>query len=677
MALFMTVAAVWGAVQVAGLAWFAGRSIGLGTTLLGVVLGAYGCGVAAVVLQFTYTRTAAAVTGDDLFEVVRFASYTVDPFIEEVVKILPLLVLGLVLRQRRQWGLTDFVVLGAAIGSGFGLLEAVLRFGHRPDQVVGTDGGWYVASSLSPPFVPDLAGVLGAWLPAPVSSGFLGADGPQTAMHLAWSAVAGLGVGLLLRGHLARRVLGVLPLLWVAAEHAAYNYDAGLGDRTELADLLSSVFLVTNGALWLYPIVALGVAAWFDRRDLRTAFTALPDVRLAGAPAPAGAVTGPASGGAAETTALLRFALLRPPWTLLIAARFVRARRALGYALARGGGPDADAWHDVVRRVRDQIARTAVPQAWANTPIITEVLRPPALTRSWRLLVWLALLAPAFVFFVLGGFRRTAFIQDALTTSAGTIVLTGFLLAGLVWLVWQLVELLRRVPAAAVLPGAEPVARAYLRLAAGSGALFMGAFSLVSVAGGGDLDRAAIRNYHVLDAVAGAIGAVLLLLALAALLSFFPPGGFALATGGVAGGAIALTPEVVATTAAIGALSGVLLAEAAEGSPGSSPDSSRPQERGGPARQDNTRRFDADDFEGTEYSADELAHMIHRHTGSGDMHIGGSAPRPSEAEVLDTLRFGRSAGLEGQNAVQYVKDGIRVIVNRDMPWQSTSYYIGG
>ena len=69
--------------------------------------------------------------------------------------------------------------------------------------------------------------------------------------------------------------------------------------------------------------------------------------------------------------------------------------------------------------------------------------------------------------------------------------------------------------------------------------------------------------------------------------------------------------------------------------------------------------------------------MVHRHTGSGDMHIGGSADRPTEAQILDVLRFGRSSGLDGQNAVQYVKDGIRVIINRDIPWKCTAYAIGG
>jgi hypothetical protein len=91
---------------------------------------------------------------------------------------------------------------------------------------------------------------------------------------------------------------------------------------------------------------------------------------------------------------------------------------------------------------------------------------------------------------------------------------------------------------------------------------------------------------------------------------------------------------------------------------------------------DNASNFPPDDFENTEYSVDEVASMTYRHTGSGDMHIGGSAARPTESEILDTLRNGKASNIPGQNAAQYVRNGIRVIVNRNMPWQSTSYYIG-
>jgi hypothetical protein len=89
----------------------------------------------------------------------------------------------------------------------------------------------------------------------------------------------------------------------------------------------------------------------------------------------------------------------------------------------------------------------------------------------------------------------------------------------------------------------------------------------------------------------------------------------------------------------------------------------------------NSGNFPADSFENTEYSMDELSGMAYRHTGSGDTHIGGSAPRPTELEIRTTLSQG-TASPYGGNSVEYVNNGIRVIINRDMPWQSTAYYIG-
>jgi hypothetical protein len=89
----------------------------------------------------------------------------------------------------------------------------------------------------------------------------------------------------------------------------------------------------------------------------------------------------------------------------------------------------------------------------------------------------------------------------------------------------------------------------------------------------------------------------------------------------------------------------------------------------------NSGNFPLDSFEHTEYSMDELAGMAYRHTGSGDMHVGGSAPRPTELEIRTTLSQGEASPYGG-NSVQYVQSGIRVIINRDMPWQSTAYYIG-
>jgi hypothetical protein len=659
----MAIAAGYGVLQLAALGWLGGRSVRLSTVLLAIMVGLYGCGLAAIVLQILYTRAVAAISGASLSTVVSTASYTVDPFIEEFVKIAPLLFLALNRRTRFQWGLTDYVVLGAGLGAGFGLLEAILRYGHRASQSVATVNGWLVSTSLSPPYVPGAGSTLTSWLPAPVSQGFLLFNlTPETYTHLIWSAVAGLGIGISLRARGLTRMLGLLPILFAGAEHAATNYDIALGGHSVLGDVLAAPFVFADGLRWLYPLLCLGVAAYFDRRDLARTRAAAP---------------------ALSAGALAQFAMLRLPWTPLIALRFIRLRRAWRYGQARAPESVAGPSYDGLVAIRDRIVRASTAAAWERTPTVPALARAltgrlRSFTFSWRVIVWLLLLLPAVAYLVLGDFPATSFLQKAFTSSFASVVLTVLLIGGLGWLAWQSLTVARGLPAALGEPYGDLALRGEFRLLSGVGALAAGVASLVLVASGTKLSQRAISNFHVLDALAGAIVAVLLLLSLAALIAMFPPGGLALALaeGGALAGGITISGTAIAQTAVVGALSGWLLAEASDGGSSSESSSSSSSESGSGTR-NNASNFPAEDFEGTEYSLEEIGSMTYRHTGSGEMHIGGSAPRPTEAEITNTLRFGEASPLDGQNAVQYVRDGIRVIVNRTMPWQSTSYYIGG
>lgn len=99
----IVLAQLYGVVQLAAVGW-AARSVRLGVLLTAVAAGAYGAAVASVALQWMWTRLYAALTGTAVPTVVAVASYTVDPVIEEVAKLLPVL---LAWRQsaavRRQW----------------------------------------------------------------------------------------------------------------------------------------------------------------------------------------------------------------------------------------------------------------------------------------------------------------------------------------------------------------------------------------------------------------------------------------------------------------------------------------------------------------------------------------------------------------------------------------------
>ncbi len=70
-----------------------------------------------------------------------------------------------------------------------------------------------------------------------------------------------------------------------------------------------------------------------------------------------------------------------------------------------------------------------------------------------------------------------------------------------------------------------------------------------------------------------------------------------------------------------------------------------------------------------EFSNDELAQLVYQHVGAGDI-----AGRPLLDEISNTLDT-VGTRLAGQNAVQFESEGVRVIINEDLPWLSTAYYL--
>ena len=171
MVLLMLAASCWGVLQLAVLS-LGTRTVRSGTLLLAFAAGAYACGVTAVLAELAYTRLAHALTGQPLREVVETAGYTVDPVIEEVVKLIPLVLVAVIIRRlRAQWGLTDFLLLGAAIGAGFAFLEAMLRFSGRASRALPDgEGGFILPLSLFPPHIHGLRHTVTSWLPPPVET---------------------------------------------------------------------------------------------------------------------------------------------------------------------------------------------------------------------------------------------------------------------------------------------------------------------------------------------------------------------------------------------------------------------------------------------------------------------------------------------------------------------------
>ncbi|WP_328880890.1 RNase A-like domain-containing protein [Streptomyces sp. NBC_00299] len=596
MTLVMAVAAVWGVLQLFAISSPA-SSVRLSTVLLALAVGVYGCGVATALVEFAYTRVYAEQSGRSLVTVVNTTSYTVAPWVEELLKVSPLLLAGLSLRVRRQWGLTDFVVVGAALGAGFGLLEAVLRFGLDADRAITRGEGWIVPDSLSPPYVPGLGQVLTSWLPAPFSQLDLG--GPpvtETFTHLVFTAMAGFGVGLLWRAHGWIRLLSILPIAAAAAHHTVNNYavqEHSAGTKEWLESL--------NELAWAAPLVCLTIAMAADLRRLHRAKGTMPDVLLASERA-----DGDSLG------ALLRYAAWRLPWSLLIVLRYVRLRRSLLYAAAESTPPgETSDLRRVVAGITARMDASDNGRAWQSLNIRAWLKASRAARRTrerWLLLIPCVLMLPALLFLGVGSFTSTAGLQEYFSTGAGPKILMGFGIAAMAWIAYQLVTLLRTWRRASAQPLGEVLAAHRFRIGTALGAATTGVLLLWRGLGAAGPDGRAIRTLHLLDALNTFLVYLGFALLLLSLLALFPPGGFALAGGGTVG---ALTAEAALSAGVLGTAGVVLMGlGASNGSGGDFNAWPRSKRKG---RQKPEHRADVRGDEGKSLGGKSKAHTIDRH----------------------------------------------------------------
>ncbi|MGW1053519.1 PrsW family glutamic-type intramembrane protease [Streptomyces sp. NPDC002521] len=545
----MAVAAVWGVLQLFAVSWPT-RSVRLSTVLLAFAVGVYGCGVATALMELAYTRIYANQSEQSLVTVVNTTSYTVAPWVEELIKVSPLLLAGLSLKVRRQWGLTDFVVLGAALGGGFGLLEAVLRYALDANRAIARGGGWIIPDSLSPPYVPGPGQVLTAWLPAPFSQLELG--GPpvtETFSHLVWTAMAGLGVGLLWRARGWLRLLSVLPIVAAAVHHTVNNYVVQK-PTSPARHWLESL----DTKAWAAPLVCLAIALIVDLRHIHRGKRIVPGVLLASE-----RVDGDSAG------ALLRYAAWRLPWSLLIVLRYARLRRSLLYAAASGPPADTEELRRVAAGITARIDASDNPHVWRglNVRALLKAARAVRGSRErWLLVIPCVLVLPSLLFLGIGSFTSTAGLQKFFSTGSGPKILMGFGIAALAWIAYQLTTLLRTWRTASAQPTAELLAVHRFRLGTALGSATTGALLLWRGFGDAGSGGRAIHTFHLLDALNTFLVYLGFALLLLSLLALFPPGGLALAGGGVAG---ALTADAIANAAILGTAGIVLMAAGTQG----------------------------------------------------------------------------------------------------------------
>lgn len=563
----MVAAAIYGVLQLAVLASPV-RSLRLSTLLLTVAVGVYGSGVVAALIELGYAHAVASSAQQPLREAMGHGSYTLVPVVEELAKLAPLLLAGLNIKIRYQLGLADYVVLGAATGAGLGLFEVLLA--HLLDAQRASpypQGGWMLSGglSLSATYIPDWHTVLTTWLPASLGSLDLSFTEPSLAtnLHLAWGAVGALGAGLLLRGRGWRRLLGLLPMGYAIGHHALVNYT---GSRDAHPPGWAEWLLGTADDLVAYaPLVCLVIAMALDFGQLRRSKRGMPAVLLYAERA-----------GRTGTGALAGFGARCVPWTAVIALRFARMRRALLYAAGRTAPERLELLHQAVTDAAARIDAADREGVW-DSGRIRAYLKATRHSRPWRrrwplLAIPLVLMLPSLLFLGVGSFTLTKGLQESFTTGIGPSVLMWFGIAGLVWCVVQLALFIRAWRTASGQPLAEPHAVLRLRVFTAVGSALTTGLLLVGHYRGTPLDGEAAEPLAMLLAALEDLemyaGFALTILSLAALIMLFPPGGLALAGGGVLAGAAGATSVAAVEAAGLGTAGVLLMVHGAPGGSG-------------------------------------------------------------------------------------------------------------
>jgi hypothetical protein len=295
---------------------------------------------------------------------------------------------------------------------------------------------------------------------------------------------------------------------------------------------------------------------WLDLQVLRRGKVTEPDLLLASE-----------AGGLNGIAALGRYALMRVPWTTLVTLQYIRLRRAALFASADSEAASAEPALTLVRETRAKMDIASTATAWDGVGVRASSSEPVGgePRRSWirryrPLLVWLVLLTPPLIYYVIGTTPAMAGVQDLLAFRWVFPVLVVTMVGGLVWIGWQIVWAVRHLPGALRQALGDVIARVEFRIATGAGAAGIGALSLYSWLMGTQPEHSMVLNLHVLDALSDLllVGGIALMLAA---IIYYPPVGLV----GLAGRGVVLVPTVTSgylTWSTLG-VAGIALSHAA------------------------------------------------------------------------------------------------------------------
>jgi hypothetical protein len=273
--------------------------------------------------------------------------------------------------------------------------------------------------------------------------------------------------------------VAAILLLYIGIDHALFNAEVSGNAWAAVAQ-----FRGLRNLLWLMPLAALAVAGWFDlQRDSDA--------------------NEPALAAEQATSFRLRGTLKASvrgfPWSLSSVDKFVRLHRAHNSERPSGFAEVPDGFGAVAVQARDRVNEM---QPFGSRP--TGLL---GLAQRYGVIVRFVLMVPPLVWFVVGGWPQTAWLQMTMIGPVVWKVVVALSVISQAWIAWQVIIYLRSLSKVLRLSIADDAVILALRTACGVGAIGLGGYALARAFSGLSPSLSLIDNVQVQAAFAQAASA--------------------------------------------------------------------------------------------------------------------------------------------------------------------------